>query len=50
MRRACKLSGQKLDRLQAWSSIGYPEDFRAGREMLVVEGERGESHFPVESR
>jgi hypothetical protein len=50
MRRACALSGQKLDqlgdRLQAWSSIGYPENFRGGREMLVAEGERGESAFP----
>jgi hypothetical protein len=50
MRRACAVGGQELGqlggRLHAWSSIGYPDNFRGGREMLVAEGERGKSTFP----
>ena len=50
MRRACAAGGQQLDPLgeqtQTWSSIGYPENFRSGREMLVADGERGGSDFP----
>jgi hypothetical protein len=48
MRRACKVSSQKLDRLgdRRGRRSAIREDFRAGREMLVAKAERGESPFP----
>lgn len=50
LRRACAIGclalGRLDDRLEAWSSIGYPENAGGGREMYVADGERGPSPFP----